>query len=72
MEVYRRETEEIIRRFLEGMITQEQCVTLLYAAFTGVLPRVGPEDLEIIRAIMTDNEKVMRRMRRRNGRQKLS
>ena len=44
MEVYRRETDEIIRRFMEGKLTQDQCVTALYEAFTVVLPRVGPED----------------------------
>ena len=63
MDVYRAETQEIIRRFLAGKFTQDQCAAALYAAFTGVLPEIKAEDLRTLRVIVADNERMMKRRR---------
>ena len=60
MEVYRRETEEIIRRFLAGYDDREQCVSALYLAFNRVLPELKPEDPETLVAIVRDNEQTVK------------
>jgi hypothetical protein len=59
MEVYRQETEEILRIFLAGQITAVHCHTALYTAFSGVLPRVGPDDVETVRAISEANNRTI-------------
>ena len=60
MEVYERETQEIIRRFLAHRISFPQCIAALDAALADLIPRLHKEDLEELRAVMLfNNETVM-------------
>jgi hypothetical protein len=38
MEVYKHQTEEIIRRFLKGRISFPECIAALDAALAGFMP----------------------------------
>jgi len=51
MEVYRSETAEIIRRFVNGQISHAECIATLDAALSGIVSRLKPEELAQIRAI---------------------
>jgi hypothetical protein len=69
MEVYRRETDDIMSRFLSGKLTREQCLAALYNAFTRVLPQIGSRDIPTMRAIVKANDETIQRelWRRRGG-----
>jgi hypothetical protein len=67
MEVYKRETREVIRRFLLRQISFPNCIAALDAALAGLLPRLQPEQLDEVRAVMlSNNETVMAEMARRS------
>jgi hypothetical protein len=69
MEVYKRETEEIINRFLERRIGFHDCMIALDAALAGLMPRVTPEELEAVKIQMAANQAiVMEEMARRRRR----
>jgi hypothetical protein len=66
MEVYKRETEEVIRRFLFKTISFPDCIAVLDAALAGFIPRLKGEQLAPLRAlILANNAIVMREMERR-------
>ncbi len=66
MEVYKRETREVVRRFLLRQLSFLNCIAALDAALAGLLPRLKPEQLGEVRAMMlSNNEKVMEEMARR-------
>ena len=67
MEIYKRETRQVIRRFLLHQLGFSNCISALDAAFFGFLiPRLHPEELGTLRAVMfTNNETVMKEMERR-------
>jgi hypothetical protein len=66
VEVYKRETHEIIRRFLHHQLSFPNTIAALDAALAGVLPRLKPEQLDEVRAVMlANNEMVMDEMARR-------
>ena len=66
MEVYKRETEEIINRFLERQIGYHECIAALDAALTGLMPKMTPEELEAVKVQMAANHAiVMEEMERR-------
>ena len=66
MEVYKRETREVIRRFRHHQLSFPKCIAGLDAALAGVLPRLKPEQLDELRTVMlANNEKVMEEMARR-------
>ena len=66
VEVYKRETHEVIRRFLLRQLSFRNTIAALDAALAGVLPRLKPEQLDEVRAAMlANNEKVMEEMARR-------
>jgi hypothetical protein len=66
VEVYKRETQEIIRRFLHRKLSFPNTIAALDAALAGVLPRLKPEQLDQVRSVMlANNEKVMVEMQRR-------
>ena len=68
MEVYERETQEILRRFLARRITFPSCIAALDAALAGFIPSMLPEDLPGLRAVMlANNEIVMNEMHRRGS-----
>jgi DNA repair protein RadC len=66
VEVYKRETREIIRRFLRRQYTFQRCIASLDAALAGLIPNLQPEQLDELRIVLlTNNEKVMEEMARR-------
>jgi hypothetical protein len=68
MEVYKRQTREIIMRFLLRQLSFQKCIAALDAALAGALPRQKPEQLDELRAVMlANNEKVMEEMARRGS-----
>lgn len=67
VEVYKRETREIIRHFLLCQLSFPNTIAALDAALAGVLPRLKPEQLNELRTVMlANNETVMAEMARRN------
>jgi CRP-like cAMP-binding protein len=66
MEVYKRETREVIRRFLGHRISFPACVAALDAAFADLMPRLTNEEFAPLRAlILENNNMVMKEMERR-------
>jgi hypothetical protein len=66
MEVYERETEEVIRRFLARRISFPECIAALDAALAGLIPTLTGEQLPRLRVVMlANNEIVMKEMERR-------
>jgi hypothetical protein len=55
MEVYRAESREILRRFVQRKIDERQCVSGLDAALAGVIPTLKPSDIPTLREIMRAN-----------------
>ena len=68
MEVYKRETKEVIKRFLERRLSYERCIAALDAALAGLMPTLTGKQLGHVRALMRANNKiVMREMKRRGS-----
>ena len=66
MEVYKRETEEVLKRFLDRKLSFPDCIAALDAALTRLIPRLTDEKLASVRAlILANNETVMKEMERR-------
>ncbi len=66
MEVYKNETREVIRRFLEYKLSFPDCIAALDAALAGLIPTLDPAELGSLRALMlANNETVMQEMERR-------
>jgi hypothetical protein len=61
MEVFKNETDEIIRRFVAGKISHHECVAALDAAVSGLVPCLKPEELTELRAIMLANSETLAR-----------
>lgn len=68
MEVYKAETKEILRRYLEEQITYPASVAALDAALAGVLPRMRPENLEEVQSIVRANNEVLGELKRQHRR----
>jgi predicted Zn-ribbon and HTH transcriptional regulator len=67
VEVYKRETREIIRRFRIHNLNFPSCIAALDAALAGLLPRIQPHQLDEVRAVMlANNDQVMEEMARRS------
>jgi hypothetical protein len=68
MEVYKRETQKVIKRFLRHRLSFPGCIAALDAALADFIPRLtGPEQLAPLRAvILANNETVMKEMERRS------
>jgi hypothetical protein len=63
VEVYKRETREIVRRFLRSQTAFADCITRLDAALVRFIPRMKQEQLDELRAVMlANNEAVMNEM----------
>jgi hypothetical protein len=66
MEVYKRETQEIVHRFLGHRLTFPDCIAALDAALAGLVPKLKPEQLPELRAVMlANNARVMKEMEKR-------
>ena len=67
MEVYRRETREIIWRFLRHRLTFPQCIEMLDSALADVESRLTAAELPALNAlVLSNNEMVMMEMERRS------
>ena len=66
MEVYKRETQEIVNRFLGHRLTFPGCIAALDAALAGLVPKLKPDQLPELRAVMlANNASVMTEMEKR-------
>ena len=66
MKVYKRETDEIVSRFVRHRLKFSDCIAGLDAALSGLIPNLKPEQLPELRAVMlANNEIVMEHMRKR-------
>jgi hypothetical protein len=66
MKVYRNETQEVLRRFLAHKFKFPECIAALDAALAGLTPKLTPEQLPELRAVILENNaRVMREMERR-------
>jgi hypothetical protein len=66
MEVYERETEEIVKRFLARRISFPDCIAALDAALAGLIPTLTGDQITRLRIVMlANNEIVMKEMERR-------
>ena len=67
MQVYKAETEEIIRRFRARRISFPDCIAALDAALAGFIPSLEGCQIPELRAIMLENnDAVMSEMARRS------
>jgi hypothetical protein len=68
MEVYERETQEVIRRFLARRLSFPDCIAALDAALADMVPRLQEGQLAELRVGMwANNETVMREMEHRRA-----
>jgi hypothetical protein len=63
VEVYEAETREIIRRYLIEQIGYQDCVAALDAALAGLLPYLGPQQVEKARSIRAANNELLEELR---------
>jgi hypothetical protein len=68
MEVYKSETREVIKRFLNRKLSFPRCVAALDAAFADLTTRLTAEQFAPVRAlILENNAMVMKEMERRGA-----
>ena len=67
MEVYKRETSEILRCFIDNRISHAECIAALDAALTGLVPRLDPADLPTVQQLIRTGKEVMVKEMRRRG-----
>jgi hypothetical protein len=66
VEVYERETHEVIKRFLGHRLSFPECISALDAALADLIPRLTGEQITRLRIVMlANNEIVMKEMERR-------
>ena len=66
MDVYERETPEVIKLFLARKLSFTACIAALDSALEDLIPRLHPEDATRLRIVMlSNNEIVMNEMERR-------
>jgi hypothetical protein len=66
MEVYKRETRKVIKRFRAHRLSFHDCVAALDAALADLTPRLTGEQIAPLRALMLENnDMVMKEMERR-------
>lgn len=66
VDIYERETQEIIKRFLEHRLSFADCIAALDAALAGLIPTLTGEQIPRLRSvILANNEIVMKEMERR-------
>jgi hypothetical protein len=65
MEVYERETQEVLKCFLERRLSFAECIAALDAALAGLVPTLTGEQIPRLRIVMlANNEIVMKEMER--------
>ena len=69
MEVYRKQTQKILKRFLDREIAFPECIAALDHALARHIQTLLPEELLNLRAVMlANNETVMKEMAKREKR----
>jgi len=69
VEVYKSETQEVIRRFLGHQLSFPACVCALDAAIAGLIPRLTGDQLPLLRALMLANSETVKYEMRKRGSQ---
>jgi hypothetical protein len=64
MEVYKKQTEKAVRRFLNHEITFPECISALDGAFARLIRRLSRDQIAPLRAV-ANNDRVMKEMERR-------
>jgi len=73
LEVFKRETHEIVGRFLSHQLGFPDCITALHSALARLLPTLEPEQFDEVRVVLlANNDAVMDEMARRSAKQKAS
>jgi len=73
MEVYKRETQELVGRFLSHQLSFPDCVVALHSALARLLPTLEREQFDEVRVVMlANNDAVMDEMARRSAKRKAS
>lgn len=67
MEVYRRECEEVVGRFLARRLSFPECISSLNDALADLVPRLKPEQLPVLREVMLGNNQIIMREMERRG-----
>ena len=71
MEIYRKQTQKIIKSFLDREIAFPECIAALDHALAGRIQTLLPEELLNLRAVMlANNETVMKEMEKREKQRK--
>jgi hypothetical protein len=71
MEAYKRQTREVLRRFLSRQMTFAKCIASLDAALAVLVQNIQPADRPQLRILMmANNELVMVEMERRAAERK--
>jgi hypothetical protein len=66
MGVYKSETGEVVKRFLDHRLNYRDCICSLDAALAALIPRLQCEELPALRELMVLNrEMVMAELKRR-------
>lgn len=66
MEAYKNDAREILHRFLDYTLSLPNCIASLDAALAALIPRLHPEELPVLRAMLIANsETVIKEMERR-------
>jgi hypothetical protein len=66
---YKRETREVIKRFLGHKLSFPDCIAALDAALARLIPNLTGDEIAPLRALMlANNETVMKEMERRGSR----
>jgi hypothetical protein len=73
VEVYKRETQELVGRFLSHQLSFPDCIVALHSALARPLPTLEGEQFDEVRVVMlANNDTVMDEMARRSAKQKAS
>jgi hypothetical protein len=68
MEAYERETQEVIKGFVERRLSFADCIAALDAALAGLIPTLTGDEIHRLRVVMlANNEIVMKEMERRGA-----
>jgi len=67
VEVYRSETQEVIRRFIGRKLSLPECICALDAALAGLIPRLTGDQLPLLRTLMLANSETVKHEMRRRG-----
>lgn len=59
MEVYERETTEVVKLFLADKLSFTACIAALDSAHEDLIPRLKPEDATRLRIVMLSNNEIV-------------